>query len=61
MAQPSNSTVTIDGDKFNAMSANISLATLHDHTGMPMMGSVQCAIEVSVDLHDTENAVRHPE
>ncbi len=55
MPQPSNSTITIDGDKFNALSADVSPATLHDHTGMPMMGSVQCAIEVTVDLHDTEN------
>ncbi len=55
MAQPSNSTVTIDGNKFNAMAAHVSFATLHDHTGMPMMGSLQCVMQFVVDLHDTEN------
>ena len=55
MASPSNSTITINGDKFNAMTAHFSLATPHDHTGMPHMGQTQCAIAFAVDLHDTDN------
>ena len=55
MAAPSNSTITIDGNKFNAMSAHFSLGTPHDHTGMPHMGQTQVAIAFTVDLHDTVN------
>lgn len=55
MPQPSNTTVTIDGAKFNAMSASLSLATKSDHAGMPLMGSLNIAIEVIVDLHDNKN------
>ncbi|HKF22424.1 MAG TPA: hypothetical protein VKE93_12700 [Candidatus Angelobacter sp.] len=52
MAQPLVTTVTIDGDKFHALSASVSFATTSDRAGMPMMGSFVPAIEISVDLHD---------
>ncbi len=55
MAKPSNSTITIDGNKFNAESAHFSLGTHHDHTGMPNLGQTQVAIAFTVDLHDTMN------
>lgn len=55
MASPSNTTVTIDGQKFNAMSASISLATASDGSGMPQMGSLSCGIDVVVDIHDNTN------
>jgi len=55
MPQPSNTTITIDGNKFNALAAHVSLATVHDDTGMPMIGSTRCAIECTADMHDTVN------
>ncbi len=55
MARPSNTTITIDGQKFNAFYANISLSTITDTAGMPMMGSLSCSIQASVDMHDNVN------
>jgi hypothetical protein len=55
MPQPSITTVTIDGNKFNALSAGVSLATGSDQAGMPQMGSLNCAIDVVVDVHDNQN------
>ncbi len=55
MASPSNSTVTIDGNKFNAFSVQFGMSTVHDDHGMPMMGSQRMNIEVMVDMHDTDN------
>lgn len=55
MAQPSVTTVTIDGNKFNAASASFSLATASDNAGMPQMGSLSCGIDVVVDIHDNQN------
>jgi hypothetical protein len=55
MAQPSVTTVTIDGDKFDALSASVSFSTASDNAGMPMMGSFNSSIEVIVDLHDNKN------
>jgi|SRR6266496_2651413 len=55
MATPSVTTVTIDGQKFNAMSASFSLATASDQSGMPQMGSLSCGIDVVVDIHDNTN------
>ena len=52
MAQPLVTTVTIDGNKFHALSASVSFSTTSDRVGMPMMGSFVPAIEISVDLHD---------
>lgn len=55
MAEPSNTTITIDGQKFNAISAHVALSTIHDDAGMPLMGSTRCAIECVVDMHDNVN------
>ncbi len=55
MANPTNSTVTIDGNKFNALSAAFGMRTIHDEHGMPMMGTQQMDIQVIVDMHDTVN------
>jgi hypothetical protein len=55
MANPSISSVTIDGETFNALSVHFSVATTHGNIGMPMMGSLVCSIEVMVDMHDTVN------
>jgi hypothetical protein len=55
MSQPSNTTISIDDAKFNAMAAHVSLATVHDEMGMPMMGTTRCAIECMVDMHDNVN------
>lgn len=52
MAQPSNATVTIDGDKINAISVSVGLTTRHNHVGMPQMGTVACHVTVVVDMHN---------
>src|SRR5262249_21367255 len=54
-AQPSNTTITIDGIKLNAFSANIGLSSGADENGMPTMGSLGCAMQFSADMHDTVN------
>ena len=41
--------------KFNAMSVNVGIETVHDDSGMPMMGSIRTVITCSVDIHDTTN------
>jgi hypothetical protein len=55
MAQPSVTTLTIDGKKFNAVSASFSCSTASDVSGFPVMGSFNSAIEVAVDIHDDSN------
>lgn len=55
VAQPSNTTVTIDGSDFNAYSAHVGFSTLQDRFGMPKMGSLQCTIVFVVDMHDNDN------
>ncbi len=55
MANPSVSSVTIDGDTFDALSVHFSVSTTHGSMGMPAMGSLVCSIEVMVDMHDTDN------
>jgi hypothetical protein len=55
MATPSVTTISIDGQKFNALSAGVSLATASDQSGMPQMGSLNCGIDVVVDIHDNKN------
>ncbi len=55
MANPSVTTVTIDGLKFNAYTANVSIATSADMSGMPGMGSLNAAVQVTVDMHDNTN------
>lgn len=55
MANPSNCTVTIDGTKLNAFSANVGLSSGADESGMPLMGSLGCSAQFSADMHDTVN------
>jgi hypothetical protein len=54
-AAPYRCTVTIDGTKFNAVSAIVAFKTDKDRTGMPQMGSLQTDIRVWVDFHDDAN------
>ena len=54
MANPSVSSVTIDGDTFDALSTHFSVSSMHG-AGMPQMGTLVWAIEVTVDMHDTDN------
>jgi hypothetical protein len=55
MAMPSRTTVTIDGNKFNAYSASFGISTEHEGKGMPLMGTLTCAIDFHVDINDTAN------
>ena len=55
MPNPSMTTVTVNGDKFNAISAHIGLSTHHDHMGLPQMGTNKFSIDCQVDMHDTQN------
>jgi hypothetical protein len=55
MATPSVTSVTIDSDTFNALSAHFSVSTMHNSTGMPYMSTLVWAIEATVDTHDTQN------
>jgi len=49
------STVTIDGNKFDAVSTSVRFGTLKDRVGMPEMGSLTTKIKVWVDFHDDTN------
>ena len=53
--QPSNATITIDGQSFDAMSSHVELSTHHDDRGMPQMGTLRVSINAIVDMHDDEN------
>ena len=55
MAKPSVTTVTIDGLRFNAYTANVALATSPDMAGMPGMGSLSMGVQVTVDMYDNLN------
>jgi hypothetical protein len=54
-ASPYRCTVTIDGTKFNALSATVAFQTDKDRSGMPQMGSLNTDIRVWVDFHDDTN------
>ena len=53
--QPSNTTITVDGNKFNAFSAHVGIESAHNFTGMPAMGTPSYSIDCCVNLHDTGN------
>jgi hypothetical protein len=55
MANPLRSTVTVDGNKFDALASSVRFATLKDRAGMPEMGTLSTAIKVYVDFHDDTN------
>jgi hypothetical protein len=54
-AQPAVTTVQFDDLTFLAFATEFSVFTPHDGTGLPRMGQSQFAIQVSVDMHDTQN------
>ena len=55
MAQPSHTTVTIDGEKFDAVSTGVVFESKKEGSGKPEMGSLTTTIEVIVDFHDDVN------
>jgi hypothetical protein len=55
MANPLRSTVTIDGNKFDALASSVRFSTLKDRAGMPEMGTLSTAIKVYADFHDDSN------
>ena len=55
MANPSRSTCTIDGNKFDCLSISVAFNTDKDRAGMPQMGSLATDIRVYVDFHDDTN------
>ncbi|HEX3436606.1 MAG TPA: hypothetical protein VHT24_07535 [Pseudacidobacterium sp.] len=55
MAIPSRTTVTIDGNKFNAYSVSFGITTDHEGKGMPLMGTGFCSIDIHVDANDNIN------
>jgi len=54
-ASPYRSTVTIDGNKFDAMEVLVVFETAKDRAGMPQMGSLKTSIKVVADFHDDKN------
>ena len=55
MAAPYRCTVTIDGTKFDAVTASVAFATEKDKAGMPKMGSLFTEVRVWADFHDDKN------
>jgi len=55
MATPLNTTITIDGTRFNAAATHLGIHTAHEHTGLPIMGSIVSTISCVVDVHDEGN------
>lgn len=55
MANPSNTTITVDGVKLNAFSTQVGISTGDDARGMPSMATLTCAIDFAADMHDTTN------
>ena len=55
MANPYRATVTIDGTKFQAMTASVKFTTEKDHAGVAKMGSLTSSIRIWADMHDDIN------
>jgi hypothetical protein len=55
MASPLRSTITINGNKFDALASSVRFSTLKDRAGMPEMGTLSTAIKVYADFHDDTN------
>ena len=55
MSSPLRSTVTVNGNKFDALASTVRFGTLKDRAGMPEMGTLSTAIKVYVDFHDDVN------
>ena len=55
MANPYRTTVTIDGNKFQAVTTSVKFNTNKDRAGVAQMGSLSTKIRVWADLHDDQN------
>ena len=55
MANPYRTTVTIDGQKFQAVTTSVKFNTAKDRAGVAQMGSLATKIRVWADLHDDVN------
>ncbi|GGG99029.1 hypothetical protein [Silvibacterium dinghuense] len=55
MANPYRATVTIDGQKFQAVTTSVKFSTSKDRSGVAQMGSLSTKIRVWADLHDDVN------
>ena len=55
MANPYRTTVTIDGNKFQAVTTSVKFNTAKDRAGVAQMGSLATKIRVWADLHDDVN------
>jgi hypothetical protein len=55
MSNPLRSTVTVAGNKFDALASSVRFGTLKDRAGMPEMGTLSTAIKIYVDFHDDTN------
>ena len=53
MALPSQTTVTVNGNKFNSYSSHFGIST--DHEGKGFMGTLLCSIDFQIDINDTVN------
>ena len=49
--RPSNASVTIDDNRFYAISAHVGMEVQHDGIGMPMMGTMRSSIAQSTSRH----------
>jgi hypothetical protein len=48
-------TLTFDGEKIDVVEAVFAMHTAKDPSGMPMMQTLNTAVQIRVDLHDTDN------
>lgn len=55
MALPSQTTVTVNGNKFNSYSSHFGISTDHEGKGLPIMGTLLCSIDFQIDINDTVN------
>lgn len=55
MASPNRTTVTIDGQKFQAVTTSVKFNTAKDRSGVAQMGSLSTKIRIWADLHDDVN------
>jgi hypothetical protein len=49
------STITVDSNKFDAVSTSVTFSTLKDKSGMPVMGTLVTGVKVWIDFHDEVN------
>ena len=55
MATPYRCTITIDGNKFDAISTSFKIGSKTDNNNLPMMGSLESSVMVYADFHDINN------